>query len=455
LSESILEATVNRCTRIEECLRIAGAEGVGISELIDSVSTELPNELKRRVRDVAAIRNRFVHEHGYQFPDSEAVLVAELDSIIAALTLHLSLDETVVRPSRTGVAVPKQNPWVRIVTKESEPRMTWYKWPCSEDERLVFFRGVVAEVKPLGKHQVPMLSGIRTLAYVRTAAERAPIEGVRGFSADGFSVDIVGSVMMRVRPDDRCIGRLAVDGLRDSHAEAGLVLEHVHRAVQGLVSKSNLADLRLDVVQSAIENELVGASRIPSLAFDIVNVTLSLVQSSDAKIRQAHEERRRTEIQIEHARKLQELDRDADDLRRKRERLDWEGAKLRDEEKIELSTRAERAKREFVDADRKYELDRLRMENDHALRMVEAEKAAEIEKFKAVRADKTFAQLVELYRANREMKWLAQFIEERLGLTLDVGPSLKGLGGASTPAEGAEAKPSSDAPKSDGSGETK
>jgi hypothetical protein len=453
VSESILEATVSRCTKIEECLRLAGGEGIGMSELIDSISTKLPGDLIRRVRDIAAIRNRFVHEHGYRLSGSESAFVAELDSVIAAMTALLSPGRTVERLSKTGVAVPKQNPWVRVVTKASEPRMTWYKWPSEEDERLVFFRGVVADVRPVGRHQVPILSGIRTIAYVRTSPERVPIEGWKAISADGHSIDIVGSVTMRVRPDDRSIGRVAIDGIRESQAEAALILDHVHRAVQGLVSKSNLADIRLDNVQASVEKDVVGTARIPGVAFDIANVTLSLVQSSDRIIREAQEERRRTELQIEHAKRLQDLDRAADELRRERDQLDWNAEKRRDEEKIKLTTEAERAKREFVDADRKHDLERLRIENDHALKMVEAEKAAEVEKFKAVRADKTFAQLVDLYRANREMKWLAQFIEERLGLTLDIGPGLKGLGSGSPAAGIADEKPKADAPKSDGVGE--
>src|SRR5438046_860663 len=109
---SVLEATVTRCTLIEEHLRSLGADGSGIYELVDSISSELPTDLKQQVKHVATIRNRFVHEYGYSFPGSEAAFLSELDAVIAGLEKLRSEDAPFPSPPNEGVSMSKSNPWV-------------------------------------------------------------------------------------------------------------------------------------------------------------------------------------------------------------------------------------------------------------------------------------------------------------------------------------------------------
>lgn len=147
---SILEATVAGCTRIEQRLRDLGGDGSGISELLDSVSSRVPDDLARRLRAVAAVRNHFVHEHGYSYPGSEATFFAELERAVADL---VALTEGPGDHAIPQVAVMSQSTkWVRVITEASTPKMFIYKWPSTGEERLVLFRGDTAEAMPLGKH---------------------------------------------------------------------------------------------------------------------------------------------------------------------------------------------------------------------------------------------------------------------------------------------------------------
>lgn len=67
---SSIESVIKGARRIEGVLeKDFGAEGKGLHEKLSSVESKLPQELQRRIRWIATMRNKTVHEEGFE-PDS-------------------------------------------------------------------------------------------------------------------------------------------------------------------------------------------------------------------------------------------------------------------------------------------------------------------------------------------------------------------------------------------------
>lgn len=64
---SDIELVINRTKALEAILeRGLGATGKGLHEKVSSVEAKLPDALVRKLRFVATLRNKLVHDAGYQ-----------------------------------------------------------------------------------------------------------------------------------------------------------------------------------------------------------------------------------------------------------------------------------------------------------------------------------------------------------------------------------------------------
>ncbi|UTV27831.1 DUF4145 domain-containing protein [Photobacterium atrarenae] len=72
-----IELVVTRTRRLERLLRQHyHAEGKGLHQLITSCERRLPHEIIPTLRFVATVRNKIVHEDGYQLDDKAGFIAA-------------------------------------------------------------------------------------------------------------------------------------------------------------------------------------------------------------------------------------------------------------------------------------------------------------------------------------------------------------------------------------------
>jgi hypothetical protein len=70
---SDIDLAINRSKRLEHLLeQNAGATGKGLHQKVSSVEGKLPPELVRKIRLVATVRNKLVHEDDYKKIDDRA-----------------------------------------------------------------------------------------------------------------------------------------------------------------------------------------------------------------------------------------------------------------------------------------------------------------------------------------------------------------------------------------------
>lgn len=68
---SDIELAVTRAKALEALLEALGATGKGLHEKVTSVQARLPQPLVRKLRFVATVRNKVVHEAGYALDDRD------------------------------------------------------------------------------------------------------------------------------------------------------------------------------------------------------------------------------------------------------------------------------------------------------------------------------------------------------------------------------------------------
>ncbi|WP_413285577.1 DUF4145 domain-containing protein [Vibrio sp. MA40-2] len=70
---SDIEEVVKRSRRIEKLLRVHyHADGKGLHQLITSCEERLPHDMAKKLRYIATIRNKIVHEDDYKLEDNKA-----------------------------------------------------------------------------------------------------------------------------------------------------------------------------------------------------------------------------------------------------------------------------------------------------------------------------------------------------------------------------------------------
>ncbi len=74
---SEIEQVVTRTRRLETLLRTQyHAEGKGLHQLVTSCEERLPHDVIGKLRFIATVRNKVVHEDNYQLDDKQSFLAA-------------------------------------------------------------------------------------------------------------------------------------------------------------------------------------------------------------------------------------------------------------------------------------------------------------------------------------------------------------------------------------------
>ena len=63
---SDIDLAIKSSKKLEAMLTKLGAEGRGLHEKVSSVEKKLPDKLVRKLRFIATVRNKVVHEDGYE-----------------------------------------------------------------------------------------------------------------------------------------------------------------------------------------------------------------------------------------------------------------------------------------------------------------------------------------------------------------------------------------------------
>lgn len=94
---SDVELAVTKAKTLEALLEAIGATGKGLHEKVTSVQSRLPPPLVKKLRFIATVRNKIVHEANYQQIDDRHGFAAACDDAEAQLRAML----TPVRDRRT------------------------------------------------------------------------------------------------------------------------------------------------------------------------------------------------------------------------------------------------------------------------------------------------------------------------------------------------------------------
>jgi hypothetical protein len=82
---SDIELAISRVKALESRLELLGATGKGLHEKVTSVQAKLPPALVKKLRFVATIRNKIVHESDYQRIDDRDGFLRACDEAEAEL----------------------------------------------------------------------------------------------------------------------------------------------------------------------------------------------------------------------------------------------------------------------------------------------------------------------------------------------------------------------------------
>lgn len=409
MPDSTLERTVRATTQIEQTLRALGGSGSGISELLDSLDGGLPKGLVERIRRVATIRNRFVHEHGYSLSaTAEISFLLELESITGDLSTLGAIEGDAATEER--LAMPEPVPGVEI--HRITPLMRLRRWPSTADRRLILFRGAFSEVLPVDPagHKIPW-TRVTALAYVRMAPFRVDRTTWSIATLDGISVDVCVSAAVQPRSNESSLARLAA--AKEWGAELELVLERIYRTFQGIVSTTALDKLpNLNAVQSQAEQELVDVE-FPETAFRVVSVTLATLQPSDQRVREFALQRRASSIERAHLEDRQEIERLEATRRRENARLDWqqELETLRAKHLLELESA--RTQVEIDAANRDFELAKLRLQLEFDEKVAQHKMAAEVAKTDRIQIEKILPLAIRAATSDGRHQLLAEMAKRQ------------------------------------------
>ena len=108
---SFTEDVIDRTKHLESLLTSLGGIGRGLHERISSIESLLDEALLRRLRFIASVRNKLMHEHGYTFDDDPRRFIASCDAAIADLSALL----------RERPLLPKAEPFTRKAPKKPGP----------------------------------------------------------------------------------------------------------------------------------------------------------------------------------------------------------------------------------------------------------------------------------------------------------------------------------------------
>lgn len=82
---AFIEQVIEKTRRIEQALIDLGASGRGVHEKVNSIQTALPVPLVNRLRFIASVRNKLMHEDGYKFDGDESAFLTICETVIDEL----------------------------------------------------------------------------------------------------------------------------------------------------------------------------------------------------------------------------------------------------------------------------------------------------------------------------------------------------------------------------------
>eukprot|EP00608_Synchroma_pusillum_P005251 CAMPEP_0198424140 /NCGR_PEP_ID=MMETSP1452-20131203/3632_1 /TAXON_ID=1181717 /ORGANISM="Synchroma pusillum, Strain CCMP3072" /LENGTH=104 /DNA_ID=CAMNT_0044144465 /DNA_START=54 /DNA_END=368 /DNA_ORIENTATION=- len=71
--------------RLEAELAKLGAEGKGLHERVTAAGDRIPRDVQRRLRAVATVRNKLIHEQAYNRIDNRAAFIENYEAAMRAL----------------------------------------------------------------------------------------------------------------------------------------------------------------------------------------------------------------------------------------------------------------------------------------------------------------------------------------------------------------------------------
>lgn len=419
---SLLDEVVTRCTEIEQLLRRRGGTGSGIAELLDSLRGDIARDVASRVRELAQVRNRFVHEHGYVYPGMPASLISDADTILAELRSRIqgfgSFDKTSVPDQHKASSEHMTNsiPWVTLTRKSSQRGFATLRIPSSDSVRLVFFKASFPIVKDIGLHQIPFF-GVEAIAQV------GMMPAIINFTISTFTLEPIEMVLnvditARVNPKNDAIARIASDAYSEKNSEIRLLESALARNLQSLVSETpfeNLPDIKSLqsqllplLVQVDSTNHALIVDSIAIRSFAPVNPEvrthkldhLVLHRRAALKLVEDAEDFRRREIE----RKDRELE-----TAQKRKDIEWER---------ELSRQTKLDDEEFRVKEHERQRELKEMDNDTKVRIEELRIKAEVSRM--IRDDlvKFIPHLIEAGIMKGKMELSAELINKLFGVSL-------------------------------------
>lgn len=422
---SFLDDVVVRCTEIEQLLRALGGTGSGLAELLESLEVFLEPRTVEGVRRLASVRNKLVHEHGYQYPESQVQLLDGADAVLAQLRIrareHAALPQSPAARLRDStkqeeVAVPK-SPWVQIITAETQPRLLRLKFPSSPARRLVFFRGNIPEVPPLGSHPVPLF-GVSKLALVSMSPAILTLERTID-TRDQIQLSVSAELAARVRPTEEAIARIAADASNDTGIEYSLLEAQATQCLQRLLADVDFEELpRTDTLQSRFQELLREGRDDVDRALLVDAVTLRSVAPANPELA-AHQ----VELLRFKKRAAIRLAEEAADRRRlevERENLSWQ---VKHSQDLRESDR-EHAKKVALDQDEaeaarhKREMERLQMELQAKIKLAEIARDGEVAKAMRASVDQLMPMVIKGAMGEGERRTLADIVRKQIGLTV-------------------------------------
>lgn len=425
---SLLEEIVVRCTEIEQHLRALGATGTGLAELVESIEGAVRPVTIVEVRKLASVRNRFVHEHGYAYPDSPTELLTFADTLLVelrklvgnAIVSNKKLSPASATNVRNGSnplerPMPALNPWVTIVTAESQPKLLRLRFPSTAARRLVFFKGVFPEVPPIGNHAVPLL-GVKKLARVSMVPAVTTFE-ITATTRDQIEFGLTIDVTAEVAPNDDAVARIAADASQGTSNELRLLVSKIVRGLQTFVSQLLFDELPdISSLQARLTEQLT-ASGGPALALSIVSISVRAFAATSPEIQTHNLERLRLK-----KRAVLKIDEEAAELRRlelERAAEVWESERQRDAREWDR----EHAKRVALDESaieherHAREREFRQMDLQAQIKLAEIQRDAEIAKATRTSLDLMVPMIIKGAMGEGERRTLADIVRKQIGLS--------------------------------------
>lgn len=204
----------------------------------------------------------------------------------------------------------ESNPWVEFDTSPVDRRrsawsiVAWpfVKMPSSAERRLVFYNGATAEVRPAGRHTVPLSEALTRLqstrnrpvfriGWVTMTPSVRELSVASIWSGDSIEFTATFSFVLTPKNVDAAIVRLACGGSEEEKR----VVNALQRAAQVVLVGMNADEIldSLATVFSRLQEEIHKGFAALALPFDVLEPRLESCCPTDPKIALASIERQR------------------------------------------------------------------------------------------------------------------------------------------------------------------